>query len=280
MRMPSFLRLCLLAYAMAPGLLHAADWKPVDPAELALKAPKVQPQADAEAIFWEIRVADQLNMNAEPTTVFEHYIRIKIFTDRGREDHATVDLPYYTGLEVSNVGARTIRPNGSIVELQKSDTYQRVIVKAEGFKIKVVSFAVPAIEPGAIIEYRWRETYRYSLANNLRLPFSRDVPVQIVRYYIRPLSIGGLDWSMQAIPFNATMTPPERQKDGSSMISLANVPSQADEPYATPPYERRPWLFIYYGLRNDALAPDFWLSLSREIHEDYRDHGADHRERR
>jgi hypothetical protein len=30
----------------------AADWRPVDPAELAQKVPKVEPTADAEAIFW------------------------------------------------------------------------------------------------------------------------------------------------------------------------------------------------------------------------------------
>ena len=37
---------------------HWRRWRPVDPADIALKAPIVEPDADAEAIFWDIRVDD------------------------------------------------------------------------------------------------------------------------------------------------------------------------------------------------------------------------------
>ena len=32
------------------------DWRPVTPEELASKAPVVEPDADAEAIFWEVKI--------------------------------------------------------------------------------------------------------------------------------------------------------------------------------------------------------------------------------
>jgi hypothetical protein len=35
------------------------DWKPVDLADLALKAARVEKDAEAEAIFWEVWVADE-----------------------------------------------------------------------------------------------------------------------------------------------------------------------------------------------------------------------------
>ena len=263
--------LCLSAALLAiPAGLYAADWKPIDPAELALKAPTVQNDADAEAFFWEVRVADEMSADYfEARSVFEHYLRFKIFTDRGRESYSSVSIPYLTGTDVSRVEARTIRADGSVVELKKADVFDRTVVKAEGFRAKVISFAVPGIERGAIVEYRWRESHRNSLADALRLPLSREMPVQQVRYYLRPLVISGFPLSMRYVPFNAAVTPPQHQKDGSAMLSLANVPAQSDEPYSTPIYERRPWIFVYYELASRNSDVEFWPRFARGLHESY-----------
>ena len=45
---------------------------------------------------------------------------------------------------------------------------------------------MPAVEPGCIIEYRWREVRVNSDANYIRLQFQRDIPVQRVQYLIKP----------------------------------------------------------------------------------------------
>ena len=34
------------------------EWRPLDPTHLGLKAAVVEPNADAEAIFWDIRIDD------------------------------------------------------------------------------------------------------------------------------------------------------------------------------------------------------------------------------
>src|SRR5215210_7530931 len=65
------------------------DWKPIDPAHLSLKAPVVEKDADAEVIFWEVQVDASSDRK-----VFMNYIRIKIFTERGRESQSKIDLPY------------------------------------------------------------------------------------------------------------------------------------------------------------------------------------------
>src|SRR6185295_9635063 len=93
------------------------EWRPVDPADLALKSAVVEPNADAEAIFWDIRIDD----GGENDLVLNHNVRIK-------------------------------------------------------------TFAFPGIEPGAIIEYKWKEVRSNSSANNMRLQFQRDIPVQAVTY--------------------------------------------------------------------------------------------------
>src|SRR5215218_1398866 len=80
--------LFLLSSVALPA--RAGDWKPVDPAELTMKEPVVEKDADAEALFWEVRVDD----NPEGDLIFNHYVRVKVFTDRGRESQSKIDLPF------------------------------------------------------------------------------------------------------------------------------------------------------------------------------------------
>src|ERR1043165_2843652 len=74
--------------AMRTSLAAGEDWRPIEPADLALKAAVVEPNADAEAIFWDIRVDD----GGEDDLVLSHYVRIKIFNDRGREKFSKIDI--------------------------------------------------------------------------------------------------------------------------------------------------------------------------------------------
>src|SRR5918911_703233 len=171
---------CLIALATTSA--QAQDWKPVDPADLALKTPVVEKDADAEAIFWEVRVDDSKSDELS----LKNYIRIKVFNERGRESQSKVDLPYLGHNQIKDIAARVIKPDGTIVELNKDDVFERTIVKLSGVKVKAKSFALPNVEPGAIIEYRWREVEPEGSANHLRLQFQREIPVQNVTYYLRP----------------------------------------------------------------------------------------------
>lgn len=246
----------------------ATDWKPLDPAHLALKQPKLDPTAAAEALLWEVRVSDELDGNRTPLTVSDHYLRAKIFSDRGREAFATIDIPFEKNVSVREIDARTIRPDGTIVELKRADIYERTLVKAGDVKVKVKSFAVPALEPGAIIEYKWREYHNDSLAINLRLAFSRDIPVHEVRYLLKPLDVDG--YRMVAFPFNGNFLPPVKQADGFTVLALSNVAAQVTEEYAPPALEYRPWVFIGYepsGRSDDGTQ--FERTFTKSIADDY-----------
>ena len=265
-------RLLLIVCTISALMLRAApagaaEWKPIDPAHLALTKPKVDPAADAEALLWEVRVADDLDSYGNPSTSYSHYIRVKVFTDRGRDAFATVDIPYFSGIAVTSVAARTVRADGTIVELKGSDIYERTIVKMNDLRVKTKSFAVPALERGVIVEYQWRESHRDSLAANLRLRFSREIPVHEVRYYVRPLSVPG--YGMVAYPFNAPFGPPEKQRDGFAMLSLTNVPADIEEEYALPQYEQRPWVFIGYEPKGRGDDPEYARKFSKELFDEY-----------
>ena len=68
--LPFVLLLCLLAASAAPVCAASDDWKPVEPAHLALKGSTVEKEADAEAIFWEVRIDDNPDGDLILTTTF------------------------------------------------------------------------------------------------------------------------------------------------------------------------------------------------------------------
>jgi hypothetical protein len=126
------------------------EWREVTPAELQMKTPKVEADADAEAIFWEVRLDDKKSDRLS----YDHYVRIKIFTERGGGRFSKFEIPFTKGKKVEGVAARVIKPDGTVVSLNPQDIFEREIVRAGKIKINAVSFAVPGIEPGVIVERR------------------------------------------------------------------------------------------------------------------------------
>ena len=217
------------------------EWRPVDPADLALKAAVVEPNADAEAIFWDIRIDD----GGENDLVLNHYVRIKIFTERGRDQYSKVDIPFLSGVKIKDVAARTIKPDGSIVELLKDDVIEKTVVKVSGLKLRTKTFAFPGIEPGAIIEYKWKEVRSNSSADNMRLQFQRDIPVQAVTYRIKPAK--NIFWDVR--PFNMDRFSFQREKNGFDVTTVNRMPAFREEPMMPPEDSVRSWALVrYHGL--------------------------------
>lgn len=259
--------LFLLASVALPA--RAGDWKPVDPAELAMKEPVVEKDADAEALFWEVRVDD----NPEGDLVFNHYVRIKIFTERGRETQSKVDIVFgrifRSNIRIENIAGRTIKPDGSIVELEKKDIFERDIVRASGVKAKAKSFAMPGVEPGAIIEYRWKEVRVNQSAQYIRLQFQREIPVQRVKYWIKPFPFPGL--GMRALNFHVAQEARfVKDKDGFYSATLVNMPAYREEPRMPPEDEVRSWTLLYYSNEEKHDPVKYWNEVGKNVYEAFK----------
>ena len=100
---------CLILFC-SQTIFAGDDWRDVTPAEIAMKTGKVEADADAEAIFWEVRVDD-----SSTDLVEKHYIRVKIFTENGREKYSKIDIPYNKNIKIKDIEARVIKADGSIV---------------------------------------------------------------------------------------------------------------------------------------------------------------------
>jgi len=265
--LPLWLFLCLLATSAAPAWAAGDDWKPVDPAHLSLKNATVEKEADAEALFWEVRIDD----NPDGNLIFNHYIRVKVFTERGRESQSKIDLLYgkifRREFKINDIAARTIKPDRTIVELNKKDIFERTVVKANGLKYKARSFAMPAVEPGCIIEYRWREVWVNTNADNVRLQFQRDIPVQRVQYLIKPYSYEGMTFS--SLTFHGRSSPWVKEKDGFYSTTMTNMPAIHDESRMPPEDEVKTWMLVYYQKTgDDKINPDkYWAEYAKSFYD-------------
>jgi hypothetical protein len=223
----------------------APQWRPITPAELQLKTPIVDPDADAEAIFWEIWLDDKKSTKMS----YRHYVRVKIFTERGREKFSKMDIPFTKGHKVDDVAARVIKPDGSIIELQPGDIFDRELASAGKIKVQAKSFAVPGIEPGVIVEYQYTESIKDDSAGGERLVFQRDIPLEKVTYHVRPNKSA----SLQFHSYNMTDLKFVKENDGYSVATLTSVPAYKDEPYMPPPDEVRKWAYLHYSTFASAL---------------------------
>src|SRR5271165_2585705 len=138
--------LALLSFLIAAPA-RASDWRPVDPGELAQKTPKIDPAADAEAIFWDTRVEDRYQ-GSDVSLALNHYVRIKIFTERGKELHSTIEIPRFGKRLILDVAGRTIKPDGSTIELKKDAIFDRELIKNKALKLHGIAFALPNVEVG------------------------------------------------------------------------------------------------------------------------------------
>ena len=164
-------------------------WKPVDPAELASKTPKVEKDADAEALLWEVRLHDEVSGSNYPVSFTYVYARIKIYTQRGKEQKSTVSVDVDNGETITDLSARTIKPDGSIVELDKSSVFDSVAVKTKGYKSHVKKFVMPGVEVGSDYEYRYRLTHTDDIHLGLVLRAAGH-PIQVARFHVHPLGNG------------------------------------------------------------------------------------------
>ena len=210
------------------------DWRPVTPAELAMKTSSVEPNADAEAIFWDVWIDDKGD-----GIKFNNYVRVKIFTDRGRERYSKFDIPFGPDVKIKDLAARVIRADGSIVEVADKDIFDREIIKAGGIKIKSKSFAIPNIEPGVIVEYKYREVHEYGGSYGMRLQFQRDIPIQELAYFYKPDAKEPVYQS-----YNLTDTKFVKDTNGYFVARRNNVPSFKEEPFMPPDDTVRPWMLL------------------------------------
>ena len=101
--------------------LSADEWQPINQDELKMTGVAEAPGAPAVYLYRQVDRDDTINREY-------NYVRIKILTEEGRK-FANVEIPFFKGNEdISSIRARTIRPDGSVMNVE-GKPFEQTIVK-------------------------------------------------------------------------------------------------------------------------------------------------------
>ena len=241
----------LLLTVFAAQTFAQEKWRPISPAELQQTKPVVEPDADAEALIWEERLDDSKSDKILRST----YVRIKIYTERGREKFSKLDIGFIKGIaKIKDLSARITQPDGKSVELGENDIFKRDVAKTERINVQAKALAFPNLVPGAILEYQYQEANEdiFDTAD-ATLDLQLDLPVQTLTYYYKPFK--GIEpkytfLNVEGVKF-------EKAEDGYYRMTRTNIPAFRSEPWMPPDNEVKPLLKLETG-----WYPSFSIDLS------------------
>jgi hypothetical protein len=241
--------LSALPYARASG-----DWLPIPSEDLALKDNPQQPGANAMVLYRQVDIDER-------SSGIANYVRIKIFTQAGVAEQANVELEYDKSEEsIQAVRGRTIQPDGSITEFD-GKTFDKEIVKGAGVRYLAKVFTMPNVQPGSIIEFKFRDqfhqgggiigswTVQYDLFTRLAR-FSLTSPPSPTPLLSRPYHLYVND---------VTVLRPTKD---SYALEVRDLPGIENEPLMPPPISLRAAVEFYYAPMNETPA-QFWKRIGK-----------------
>jgi uncharacterized protein DUF3857/transglutaminase superfamily protein len=232
------------------------DWPPLPPEHRALAQPSFEKDADAEALLWEVKVDDRLERDGL-LSVRDHFLRVKVFTQKGAQEWSKREIDYPRDkVSVSDVAARTLRADGSVLTMDKKAVSDETIVKSSSGSIKRVSFALPGVEPGCIVEYRYREYRRDDDAYASDYPLQLTIPVQRVVVRVKPITHPTV--LMRRLVFHAPAQSSQTPVDGYFETAARNMPAFVAEPDMPPMAQQLGFMALFYASVDQNTPETYW----------------------
>jgi hypothetical protein len=180
----------LLGAAVYRGGSSSADeWLPISPEELKMTGVPEAPGAPAVILYRQVD-RDDSNIHTPHET---NYVRIKIFTEEGRK-FADAEIPFVKdSYNIVNLRARTIHPDGSIVNFD-GKVYEKELVKGREIKYLAKTFTFSDVQPGSIIEYHYVIDFAEYYVFDSHWILSNDLFTKSAKFTLKPSNEFGLQW--------------------------------------------------------------------------------------
>src|SRR5215475_1857804 len=252
------------AFLLATLPAYADEWKPVSPEELKMTSLPEAPGAPAVYLYRQVDRNDRGTQRGRGATEY-NYVRIKIFTEEGRK-YGDVEIPFLKGrTSISNIRARTIKPDGSIANFD-GKVFEEVVEKTKGQKYLARKFTLPDVQPGSVIEYHYNiDLEDYFIFRSYWL-ISEDLFTKKAVFTLKPFDYypWNVQWSWPAgLPVGTE--PPKQDPDGTVRMTAANIPAFVTEDHMPPENELKfRVLFIY---RDEPFEPNvdkYWKQWGKK----------------
>jgi len=229
--------LAALVLVAAPRLARAADPPPWLREDAALT---VAPEKDVTAVV--LRSERRVRFEPSGLVVTEERRSVRVLEKPGR-DAAMASVAYATGsAKVTEIRGWVLRPDGSVKELKKDETFDVAAAPNDVFneaRVRGVS-AGDAAEPGAVFGATWTLEER-SVLTQLDFTFQERRPVRRAALSLQ-LPPG---WTHEAFVFNRREDGPAPVADGSgTRWELRDLPGLKTEPHSPPLSQLAPRLSL------------------------------------
>ena len=256
------LLLCVpLAYSTPAG----DDWLPIPPEDLALKDNPAQPGAHAMILYRESAVNEKY-VSSDGASMTE-YVRIKVFTKEGT-DEGNVEIPFRReSADIKDIRARTIHSDGSIVNFE-GKPFEKTIEKRSGEKFLAKTFSLPDVQPGCIIEYKYRIQYKPNVLYDEYWVLSSSLYTREGYFSILPFQSNYQNFPLYFRQFGlSTKLVPTLQHNGTYGLTVRDIPGIEDEAYM-PPLKTIQARVEFYHLEEGAPANEtqdhFWARTGKK----------------
>jgi transglutaminase-like putative cysteine protease len=225
--------LALTVLFTGQGFAVNEEWPPITPEDLALRHVPGLPGEHAIILQREEQTDDT-------RSVTRYHYRIKILTPEGCK-FADVEIPQWGG-QVDEIHARVVHQDGSVLNFE-GEVYDKTLIRSRGLRISVKAFALPEVQPGSIIEYRYRRKWPRSLAGSTVWDIQDQLFTRRASFSFKPLPDAVLRWELRNLP---TQLEPRLQSGGAYHLDLENVPAFIEEDLMPPPAIVKPRIEFFY----------------------------------
>src|SRR5262249_2192506 len=245
----------------ARNVRAADEWLPINPAELSMTSDPAAPGAPAITLYRQVDRDD-----SDVRTSHEYnYVRVKIFTEEGRKN-ADVQIPFVKELySIHNIRARTIRPDGSIINFD-GKTYDKEIIKSRSVKFLAKTFTLPDVQPGCIIEYHYTVDFAEYQLFNSNWVLSDDLFTKKAKFTLKPYGEWQIQWSW---PNNLPAgTKPPVNENKIIRLESQNIPAFQSEDDMPPEGSMKFRVDFIYSEEGFDKEPDkFWKRQGKKMYE-------------
>lgn len=220
------LAICMVCHTYAQDKLP--NFGKIDKADLQITTCSFDPGAEA---IWLMDLGE-VQYNLTPGQIYiqtDHRCRIKILNDKGISS-ADIKIPYYSKdnyESISNVDGYVYNMDdaGNIVNTKLEG--KQVFDKRLNERYSQISFAMPNVKAGSVIEYRYR-SYKKSFGNIDDWYFQKDQPVRYSAYYL--VIPEYFDFSYKIIRRQDIDIKKDKEQKG-TWFMMRNIPALKEEPY-------------------------------------------------
>ncbi len=195
------------------------------------------------------------------SNIFTH-LKLKILTPAGIRTRTQINIPNYTSSEIRTLDARTIKPDGTVIDLNAADIHEMKVDIPNGEQngVQLLRFSIPGVEIGDEVEIVILQTTK-RLYSYDEVFLNDEASFCLHSSYTKSLPLG---FVTETKCYNNMPRPRIDTIKGQRVICwrVSNLPPKRAEELCVPEYE---FPFMRYAVRK---IPYTWSGTQRDYQYD------------